>query len=370
MRFLVWQWGRFGAGPRVAADFAAAFNTVPGTDAVLSLSAKAEILQGRDRPRCELPVRTYGSMTGYVARVLNTPRFVPWLQRQVTALHPAAALCAMPGPLDLAMHAALSRAEIPYAVVVHDADLHPGDGHPFQMTLQRALVRRAGAIVVLSEHVRLRLEDQGLTQGRPVLKAMLPPYALPQPALPPRVHGGKLRLLFFGRLLPYKGLDLLADSLRLLLPREDLEVRVVGQGPEGPGLAALRRLPGVSVENRWVPEDEVASLLAWSDALVLTHREASQSGVAAAAAAAGRWVIATKVGGLEEQLRGEPMALLCAVDAQAVADALRYLLKSPKLPEAASRPGWQEAAGELAEALGETLVRTRRRKPMQARQPQ
>ena len=340
----------------MAADFAAAFNAVPGTDAVLSLSAKAEILQGRDRPRCELPVHTYGSMTGYVARVLDTPRLVPWLQRQVVALHPAAAICAMPGPLDLAMHAALSRARIPYAVVVHDADLHPGDGYRLQMTLQRALVRRAGAIVVLSEHVRLRLEEQGLTQGRPVLKAVLPPYELPQPALPPRAHGGKLRLLFFGRLLPYKGLDLLSDSLRLLLPREDLEVRVIGKGPEGPGLAALRRLPGVSVENRWVPEDEVASLLAWSDALILTHREASQSGVAAAAAAAGRWVVSTRVGGLEEQLRGEAMALLCAVEPHAVADAIRYLLTSPPAPAGSSRPGWQEAAAQLAEALGHTLV--------------
>ena len=125
---------------------------------------------------------------------------------------------------------------------------------------------------------------------------------------PPGAHGGRLRLLFFGRLLAYKGLDMLEEALRLLGPRDDFELRVVGSGPEDPILDALRRLPNVTVENRWVPEDEVGALLAWRDALVLTYREASQSGVAAAALSARRHVLSTRVGGLLEQLAAEPGA--------------------------------------------------------------
>ncbi len=351
MRILVWQWGRFGAGPRVAADFAALFNTLPGTDAALSLAMRAEILAGPHRPRCELPVPTYDSIAGYAGRVLRAPLFVPWLARRIAALQPTVALCAMPGPLDLAMHAALRRAGVPYAVVVHDADLHPGDGYPLQMSLQRGLLRRADAIVVLSDHVRDRLDELGLTAGKTVLKTSLPPHALAESPPPPRAHGGKLRLLCFGRLLPYKGLDLLAEALGLLLPRPDVEVRVVGQGPESAALAALRGLPGVSVENRWVPEEEVGALIAWSDAVVLTHREASQSGVAAAGLAAGRWIVSTRVGGLAEQLEGCPAALLCAVDAEAVAAGLRRLAESPPEP-CGPGPDWRLDAGRLAVALG------------------
>ncbi len=350
MRILVWQWGRFGAGPRVAADFAALFNTLPGTDAALSLSTHAEILAGPHRPRCELPVPTYDSIASYAGRVLQSPLFVPWLARRIRALQPSVALCAMPGPLDLAMHAALRRVGVPYAVVTHDADLHPGDGYPLQMTLQRRLLRRADAIVVLSDHVRARLDALGLTAGKPVLKTSLPPHTLDIPPPPPRAHGGKLRLLCFGRLLPYKGLDLLADALALLLPRPDVEIRIVGFGPESAPLAALRGLPGVSVENRWVPEDEVGALIAWSDAVVLTHREASQSGVVAAAVAAGRWVVATRVGGLAEQLAGQQAALICSVDARAIAQALLRLLDDPPV-FGGSVPDWRLDAGRLAEAL-------------------
>ncbi len=355
MRILVWQWGRFGAGPRVAADFAALFNTLPGTDAALSLAARAEILASPQRPRCELPVPTYGSIPGYCARVASTPLFVPWLARQVRALQPTVALCAMPGPLDLAMHAALRRVGVPTAVVAHDADLHPGDGYPMQMRLQRMLLRRADAIVVLSDHVHHRLDELGLTQGKPVLKTSLPPHTRTDALPPPGTHGGKLRLLCFGRLLPYKGLDLLADALALLLPRQDLEVRVVGQGPESDALTALRGLPGVSVENRWVPEDEVGTLIAWSDAVVLTHREASQSGVAASALAAGRWIVSTRVGGLAEQLDGHGSAVLCDVSAEAIANALRSLLEAPP-SELGAAPDWRADAALLAENLEKKVV--------------
>jgi glycosyltransferase involved in cell wall biosynthesis len=352
MRVLVWQWGRFGGAPRFGAALAQAIGGLPGTEVLLSLSSGAELLRSVGAPRCDLPVTTYCGLTSFALRAAGAPFAVAGLARRIAALRPDIAVCAQPGPLDLLMAAALRRLRVPFVALVHDADAHPGDGLPMQMWLQRALCRRAVTVGALTTHVGARLRAQGLvgTQSRPLLLLSHPPVAF---EVPPRPAGaeGTLRLLTFGRLLPYKGLDLLAEALALLGPVPGLVVRVVGSGPESATLAALRALPCVAVENRWVPEDEVGGLLGWSDALVLPYREASQSGVAAAALAAGRRVLATRVGGLEEQLAAAPGAILCEPDAASLLAGLRRLLAMPAaciaLPPAETQEAWHEVAASL-----------------------
>ncbi len=352
MRVLVWQWGRRGAGPRYAAELARAFGRDEGTEALLSLSAAAELLQTDDPPRCALPVVTYASMGGFGARMLSAPVLVPRLARWLRRERVDIALCAMPAAMDLLMAAALRLAGIPYVVVVHEADLHPGDRYAAQIWLQRQLVRGARGVFALTKHVAERMRAQGMLQGKTLMEAALPPLHYGGELPPPGSHGGRRRLLSFGRLLPYKGLDLLADGLALIGEREDLEVRVVGSGPESPELDRLRAMPWVTVENRWVSEGEVSGLLGWADGLVLSHREASQSGVAAAAIAARRWVIATRVGGLEEQLGKERMAILCAPEADSLADAIRQWVRMDLTPAAGrSDATWAETAERMVADL-------------------
>ena len=346
----MWQWGRRGAGPLVAVAMARELARLDGIEPVLSLSTMAELLRGPAAPTNDLPIRTYRSLPQFARRLLSSPWLVPKLADRVRAVRVDVAVCAMPAPFDVVMAAALRRAGVPFAVVVHDAQLHPGDGFPMQMALQRALLRRAGLLFALSGHVAEQLRAQGLRAGQELRLATHPPFVFDPPPPPVRAHGGPMRLLSFGRLMPYKGLDLLAAALQCLPDPAAFELRVVGSGPETPELARLRALPHVVVENRWVPEAELGHLLGWADAMVLTHREASQSGVAAAAVAAGRWIVATRVGGLEEQLRGEPMALLCAPDAGSIAEALATL---PGLTAPATRPepDWRGSANALAHGL-------------------
>jgi glycosyltransferase involved in cell wall biosynthesis len=364
VKLLIWQWGRRGAGPRYAAWLAGALRGTAHDPVALSLSEQSELLRAPDGPVCELPFPTYDGLGGFALQWALSPVRIHRLALRVAALRPDVALCAMPAPLDLLMAAALRRVGIPFAVVVHDAEVHPGDGLPLQMTLQRALMHRADALVVLTGHVADRLRANGLVDGptgkRRLIRSRLPPFVFGPPPPAPRSQGGKLRLLSFGRLLPYKGLDLLAGAMRLLGPRGDFELRVVGSGPEMPELAELRALPGVTVENRWVPEGEIAGLLAWADAVVLSHREASQSGAAAAAIAARRYVVATCVGGIAEQLAGNPLARLCQPTAEGLAAALTELLAAPPPAPCSSSTKpvpvdpavlWRETALALMEEL-------------------
>lgn len=366
IRVVVWQWGRHGGGPRFAASLAKGFDALDGVETILSLSSAAEILRGPDRPRCELPVQTYAGVGGLAWRVMRSPVTVMQLSRRLRRLHPQIAVCAMPGPLDLLMAAALRRIGVPVAVIVHDADAHPGDGFPLLLALQRALLRRADLVIVLSNHVASGLSANGSLPPRvPLVVAAHPPLTF-GPITPPGAHAGPRRVLCFGRLRTYKGLDLLAEALRLIGPRPDMEVRVVGQGPESAALADLRALPGVTVENRWVPDAEIGGILNWADVVVLPYREASQSGIAPTALATRRRIVATRVGGLLEQLEAEPLATLCEPDAPSLAAALVRTVQRPHDGESSANDAcdaWRGLAARILEGLEPLLQAARRSRP-------
>ena len=359
---MVWQWGRRGAGPRFAISLVDGLRLIPGTEALLSLSAGAEILQGPAPPCCDFNVATYASAAGLAWRLAQAPLLVRRLARRLAALRIDLAICAMPGPLDLLLQAALRRVHVPVVVVVHDANAHPGDYLPLLMFLQRQLTRRANVVVALSTHVAELLREQRLVTADKLLVVPHPPFAFGPKPTPPLMHTGAARLLFFGRLLPYKGLDLLASAMRQLGARREWQLRVVGSGPESTALASLRALPGVTVENRWVPEDEIAGLIAWADVLVLPYKEASQSGIAPAAIATGRFVVSTRVGGLVEQLGNEEMATLCEPNAASLAAALRNLLdgspaERPSVEVVDPRLAWRDMVALLLAKITSSVDR-------------
>src|SRR5262249_12546220 len=130
------------------------------------------------------------------------------------------------------------------------------------------------------------------------------------------------------------------------------------------------------VENRWAAETELGAVFGWADALILPYHEASQSGVAAAAIAAGRPVIATRLGGLSEQLSGIPHTVMCEPDAASLASAINQWLETRRQVPRAPDPvvAWRHAASSLLLAVDDAMSqqlarihpRDRRRRWMEA----
>ncbi|GAJ30756.1 glycosyltransferase family 4 protein [Acidomonas methanolica] len=335
MKPLVWHWGRRGAGPLFAVRLTEALNAIAGQEACLSLAARAELLAGPDAPPCDWREPTYETRLGYAARRLTAPMRVRQAIRRLEILAPDIAICAMPALLDGTMTAALAARHIPYAVVVHDAEAHPGDAFRFRLMGQENLLHGARHLFCLSGHVENGLRARGFGQSGQTLTKLWLPYMGVEMSLDADARAGttraparpdrRPRVLHFGRLLPYKGLDLLADALERLGPDLPFDIRICGEGPDSAALRRLRAMRHVQVEARWFAETELPALFAWADALVLPYREASQSGVAVMGLAAGLRILATAVGGLPEQLAGVEGAMLCAPTAPAIAEALLAL---------------------------------------------
>jgi glycosyltransferase involved in cell wall biosynthesis len=278
-----------------------------------------------------LPVDTF---TGFRSLLLRTPLAPLIAGRMVRQLHAhgvRAIVTVMTHVWGVALERAARRAGIATILIVHDADPHPGERRPVFDWLARVEIRRSDRIVTLSNHVADRLLARGdVTEAR--LTRLFHPILRFGAASPRQDSSRPFRLLFFGRILPYKGVELLLEAYRLLRDQGvDCVLRVVGRGDiDAP--AALLNQPGLTIAQGWVPQEAIGGILAWADAVVLPYREASQSGVVAGAYGAGLPVVGTPVGGLTEQIvSGETGLLADAVDAAALARAIRRLIETPGL---------------------------------------
>ncbi len=227
---------------------------------------------------------------------------------------------------------------IRYSVVIHDAKPHLGDptGLATSWLLKDAHI--ADTVITLSQWVTNQLIAQGTVPAERIKTLFLPDAVYPYSALTshagPRCRkiGDPLRILFFGRLLPYKGLPLFIDAMEILAREKiPIEVSVCGDGDLEDITARLEKIKAVIV-NRWLSEKEIGELLVRHDVVVLTHSEASQSGVVSAALGAGLPVVVPPVGGLAEQIQPREAGIVATgLNAPAIADCVRTLALDPSL---------------------------------------
>ncbi len=326
-RILLWHWGRRGAGPQMLISLARALSTQ--AEVAISISAQSALLESTRALGLPLDaVATYSSATGFAAGLLRVPALRRRLVQQARALHADAVVSVMTHLWTPLVAPALPAAGLPFIPIIHDARPHPGDPAAFWNWRMRRELGAARLAVTLSAAVEAVVHK--VVPGLPTLRMRLGAHLdLPQ-AVPRIASNGPVRLLMFGRMRAYKGLDLLRDAFAAL--PEGFTLRVVGDGPIDSLAPGLTTLPGVTIERRWVEEAELPGLIAAADALVLPYREASQSGIIPIAQALGVPVVATPAGGLTEQIaHGTDGLVAGAISAQALAAELAQLAAPGRL---------------------------------------
>lgn len=346
-RFLIWYWSPTGGGgsqyalrlaQRLARRFGDDAITLsvhaddPSVEKIKSLSFKtlnANVVTARRRP------------LGTAANLVASAR--------VLAEHAKDADCII-APMNFAAAAPLSIGlQKPLVYVAHDPRPHPGDYAPLlQRTTQAALLRKSTRVIALSNYAAQRLS------GSPSVRAKLQVVPL-SAVFEPRESGARneapIRLLFAGRMIAYKGLDILAEALRHIADRDDWRLTIAGSGP-ALDAATAKRFKFAQVERvkrDWLTEAELEAEIAACDIVLAPYRSATQSGVLAQAMARGKPSVVTPVGALSEQI-GDGVAGWVAdrADASAFAAALEQALSSADARQtkgagatALARAAWQ-----------------------------
>jgi glycosyltransferase involved in cell wall biosynthesis len=192
---------------------------------------------------------------------------------------------------ELSLVTALKARGVRVIGTVHNRD--PSHG-PEAGRAARVAVRSLNLAIAHTDELAGWLESEGVT-----------PHRLPfPPPQPPDVLIGthdrrslglpgedKTLIGIVGRLVPYKGLDILIDAFSMATAAgetSDKHLLIAGEAFDGVDAHALlgaSRIPEaqVTVLDRYLSDDELISVLDTLDALVLPYRQIDNSGVAALA---------------------------------------------------------------------------------------
>jgi len=207
------------------------------------------------------------------------------------------------------------RKSVPLVLWCHNVFDH---GRRGLLTLPvKRLLQGADGFVTHSGTERKRLEV--IAGARPVGMAPLPPLHLGELATPcepgvagvaPRERSGgegePFKLLFFGFVRPYKGVEDLLEAMRQISDKAHVHLTICGEcwGKMYTMLQARLREDHledvVEIRDAYIPDDQLGAVFGACDAVVLPYREATGSGVVALAHFFSRPAIVTDVGSLSE----------------------------------------------------------------------
>jgi glycosyltransferase involved in cell wall biosynthesis len=324
-----------------------------------------------------------GSMD-YVADDLGVePRFVPELQREISALFDLRAVLRLRRlirelrPQILHTHtakagavgrvAALLAGSARPPVIVHTFHGHvlrgyfrPWKTYVFRQ-LERALARHTDALIAVSPEVRDDLVGLGVASpgGVAVVRLGLDldrrlavgPEAGAEVRTEVGVEDSTLVVAWLGRMTEIKRVDQLIQAFgRVVQEIPDAKLLLVGEGPLRPSLEALATGLGIAESVRFVGyRRDVASIYAAADVVALTSANEGTPVTLIEAQAAGVPVVSTDVGGASDIVEdGESGLLVPPGDVDAIARALVRLGLDPELRARFGARGTQRTLGRYS----------------------
>ncbi len=206
---------------------------------------------------------------------------------------------------------------VPKVVTVHDVVPHPGDFPP-------------APVVRLLNWLTARWASQLIVHGDQQAQALQRIYHVPDSKVNVVPHGaysiykqlavGRLPeepdlILFFGRIVAYKGLNDLLAAVPLVA-REVPAARflIAGHGDTRELRLAASDSCRVEIRNEFIPMAEVGALFQRAAVVVIPYTQASQSGVVHLAYAFGKPVVSTRVGSIPEAVEEGRTGLWSSLD--------------------------------------------------------
>ena len=282
-------------------------------------------------------VSTYGSGLGsFIINSLLLVRPIG-LIRKIHKAKPAVVHITHFHPWVILVFAARPFMKYKIIYAVHeDPYVRKDTGNPRIMgPLEKMFIKRADMVVTYSDYMKDVLLHR-IPQQK-IKTILLGAY---DTFCPNFVHRGfntspALKLLFFGVIKDFKGVDVLVDAM-VLCKKKGMDVELTIAGKQGPESDIVNKEKveslGITWLNKFLSKEEVCKLLGASDVMVVPYKIATQTSPGSLAIACGMPVIATKSGGLVEQVEDGVNGLLAEPNnAESLAMAIEKICRDRSL---------------------------------------
>lgn len=218
-------------------------------------------------------------------------------------------------------------------VTVHDPFPHSGESNFRKSSIRRINYKSIENIILLNAVQKDEFVKKTSGMFTSVFVSSLGIYEYLRIYKAQERESKTFKILFFGRISPYKGIDTLLCAFEGLLKKYDnIELTIAGNGKFWFDITPYRENPSINFINRYVPNEELVELLTSASVVVCPYKDATQSGVVMSAFALGKPVVGTRVGALPEMIEHNVTGVIVPPDdANALEEAIKELIESPAL---------------------------------------
>lgn len=203
--------------------------------------------------------------------------------------------------------------------------------HPSQ--LLKEVIEKKHRIIVFSDN---SLKNISHITGVNMQKVSMIPFGLFESysTFPPTMLDITLPsryLLFFGNILPYKGLGILTKAVDILGEAlHDFKIIIAGKGND-PSLETIRNDSRYIIISRFIKNVELATLIPNAYAVICPYLTMSQSGIPQTVFPFNVPVIASNLDGFKEIITPDNGQFFSCGDPEALAQSIRHLIEHPDL---------------------------------------
>ena len=215
---------------------------------------------------------------------------------------------------------------------IHDVTRHLGEKNRFVDNINNHLIKHSTKVITLSERFIPQIEQIYGIKNENIVWVKHANFNYYKPDSYILKKELTKRILFFGRISKYKGIDVLLDAMKILKTKNsNILLNIVGNGQfDKYELKLIEELKDtVSVTNRWIKDEKIHEFFKDIDLVVVPYIEASQSGVIMTAYTFGKPVIVTDVGALSEQVNENSGIVIEPNNPKLLAETIEYLYKEP-----------------------------------------